>query len=175
MKKSKYSSPYLAKDYFSRDILPNAVYAGRKTIRQTIPYRQHDDLELMLVRSGSGTVTINARSYSVSRGSLFCFSPAQFHKLELDKGSRLEITECHMNSGVYFYLSACPYYCADSSDIPTPPEYAQLNEALTQQVTCLLDELGASCEKTPIHENQPAFFLLMKLFGILEKYSNRAE
>ena len=171
MKKSKYSSPYLAKDYFSKDILPHDVYAGRKTIRQSIPYRQHEDMELMLVRSGSGTVTVNARTYPLSRGSLFCFSPALFHKLELDKGSRLEITECHMNSGVYFYLSACPYYIAETAEIPTPPVYAQLEEPLTRQVTQLMDELGASCEKTPISENQPAFFLLMKLFGILEKYA----
>lgn len=171
MKKSKYSSPYLAKDYFSKDILPTAVFAGRKTIRQNIPFRQHEDMELMLVRSGSGTVTVNARSYPVSRGSLLCCSPTQFHKLELDKGSRLEITECHINSGVYFYLSACPYYRADSADVPTPPVYAQLDEQRTLQVTQLLDELAASCEKTPIVENQPAFFLLMKLFGILEKYA----
>ena len=171
MKKSKYSSPYLAKDYFSKDILPTAVFTGRKTIRQNIPYRQHEDMEFMLVRSGSGTVTVNARSYPVSRGSLFCFSPGQFHKLELDKGSRMEVTECHMNSGVYFYLSACPYYCAKGADVPMPPVHAQLNEALTQQVTRLLDELTTSCEKTPINENQPAFFLLMKLFGVLEKYT----
>lgn len=171
MKKSKYSSPYLAKDYFSKDILPSTVYAGRKTVRQSIPYRQHDDMEFILVRSGSGTITVNARSYPVSRGSLFCFSPGQFHKLELDKGSRLEITECHLNSGVYFYVSACPYYRTENADIPTPPVYAQLDEPLAQQVTRLLDELTVSCEKTPINENQPAFFLLMKLFGILEKYA----
>lgn len=171
MKKIKYSSPYLAKDYFSKDILPTAVYAGRKTVRQSIPYRQHDDIEIMLVRSGSGTVTVNAHTYPISRGSLVCCNPTQFHKLEPDKSSRLEITECHINSGVYFYLSACPYYRSDSPDVPTPPVYAQLNEAHTLQVTRLLDELGTSCEKTPIGENQPAFFLLMKLFGILEKYA----
>ena len=171
MKKHKYSSPYLAKDYFSKDILPTSVYAGRKTIRQSIPYRQHDDMEIMLVRSGSGTVNVNAQSYSISRGSLLCYSPTQFHKLEPDKGSRLEITECHINAGVYFYLSACPYYHSDTADVPTPPVYAQLDEERTRQVTQLLDELAASCEKTPIGENQPAFFLLMKLFGILEKYA----
>ena len=171
MKKSKYSSPYLAKDYFSKDILPSEFYAGRKTVRQSIPYRQHDDMEFMLVRSGSGMVTVNAKEYPVSRGSLFCFSPDQFHKLETEKGSRLEITECHLNSGVYFYLSACPYYYNNTSDIPIPPVYAQLDETRTLQVTQLMDELSVSCEKTPISENQSAFFLLMKLFGILEKFA----
>lgn len=171
MKKHKYSSPYLAKDYFSKDILPSTVLAGRKTIRQSIPYRQHDEMEFMLVRSGTGTVTVNAHSYPVSRGSLFCFSPGQFHKLELDKGNRLEVTECHINSGMYFYISACPYYHTDMPDIPTPPIYAHLQEEGTIQVTKLIDELAAECEKTPIQENQSAFFRLMKLFGILEKHA----
>lgn len=171
MKKTKYSNPYLAKDYFSKDILPTAVYAGRKTLRQSLPYRQHEDIEIMLVRSGSGIVTVNARSFPISRGSLLCFNPTQFYKLDLDKGSRLEITECHINSGLYFYLSACPYYHSDTADVPIPPVYAQLDELRTVHATNLMDELGASCEKTPISENQPAFFLLMKLFGILEKYA----
>lgn len=171
MKKHKYSSPYLAKDYFSKDLLPSQLYAGRKVIRQSNLYRNHDDLELLLVRSGEAVATVNAVSYSLSRGSLLCLSPGQFHKLEMPKGSRLEISECHINAGVFFYLSACPYYCTKTEEIPTPPVYAQLNEPLTLQVTQLLDELAASCEKTPIGENQPAFFLLMKLFGILEKYA----
>lgn len=175
MKKNKYSSPYLAKDYFSGDLLPSQLYAGRKVLRQNNIYRQHDELELMLVRSGDAVATINAVSYPLTRGSLLCLSPGYFYKVEIPKGCRLEITECHMNPGIYFYLTACPYYCKDSTDVPTPPVFAQLGEALTVQVTQMLDELAASCEKTPITENQPAFFLLMKLFGILEKHAVSAE
>ena len=73
MKKSKYSSPYYAKDYFSKDILPSEIYVGQKIIRQSIPYRRHDEIEFVLVRSGEGTVTVNATSFPVSRGSLLCF------------------------------------------------------------------------------------------------------
>lgn len=171
MKKTKYSSPYLAKDYFSKDLLPSQLYAGRKMLRQNTLYRHNDDLDFLLVRSGEGIATVNAASYPLTRGSLLCLSPGHFHKLEIPKGSRLEVTECHINPGVYFYLSACPYYHPHTDDVPTPPVYAQLSEPLTLQVTKLMDELAASCEKTPISENQPAFFLLMKLFGILEKYA----
>lgn len=171
MKKRKYSSPYLARDYFSKDLLPSNVYAGRRVIRQNVPYRQHEDIEFVLVRSGEGTVTVNGQSYPVTQGSLLCFVPGQFHKLELDKGSKLEISECHLNAGVFFYLSACPYFPAVTEEIPTPSLLAQLNQPITEQVTNLIDELSAGCEKTPIPENQPAFFLLMKLFGILETFA----
>lgn len=171
MKKRRYSSPYLSRDYFSKDILPHTVYAGRKIIRQNIPYRQHDEIEFLLVRSGEGTVTVNAQSYPVSRGSLFCFSPSHFHKLDLGRGDRLEISECHVNAGLYFFITACPYYRADTADLPAPPLYAQLDETRTQQVTQLLDQLAAESERGPVAESQPAFFLLIKLFGILEKYA----
>jgi len=157
--------------YFSKDILPSQVYVGRKVIRQNIPYRQHDEIQFMLVRSGEGTVMVNAVPFELSRGSLLCLSPGHFHKLDISKGSKLEISECHINSGVYFYISACPYYSTAPSDIPTPPVYAQLDEERTEQVTALMDELTESCRKTPINENQSAFFLLMKLFGILEAYA----
>ena len=170
MKKSKYSSPYYARDYFSKDILPSSIYAGRKTIRQPVPYRRHDELEFLLIHSGTGTVTVNARSFPVSRGSLLCFSPGHFHKLELEKGEKLEISECLINSGLYFYITACPYY-KSAAMLPTPPVYAHLDEERTVQTAKLIDELTALCGSTPITENQPAFFLLMKLFGILEKYS----
>ena len=175
MKKRKYSSPYLARDYFSKDLLPSRLYAGRKAIRQNIPYRQHDEIEFILVRGGEATATVNATPYELRRGSLLCLSPGHFHKLELPKGGKLEISECHVNSGVYFYLSACPYYQAPPTDTPTPPVYALLDESLTEQVTAIIDELTESCRKTPIEENQSAFFLLMKLFGILEAYAAEAE
>lgn len=170
MKKSRYSSPYYARDYFSKDILPTEIYAGEKTIRQPIPYRRHEDIEFMLVRSGEGIVTVNACSYPVSRGSLLCFSPAHFHKID-PKGSRLETAECHVNAGVYFYITACPYYCSEQSSLPAPSVLARLDEHHTRQAEKLLDELSYVSSKAPITENQPAFFLLMKLFGLLEKYA----
>lgn len=169
MKKTKYSGPYSAKDYFSKEILPDTVYAGRKTVRQNISYQQHEDTEFLLVRSGEATITINARSFPVSRGSLLCFSPSHFHKLEIEKGGCLEVSECHVNSGVFFYLSACPYYVTDPDHVTEPPVYAQLDEARTQQVTEIMDALEETSKKTPITDNQPTFFQLMKLFGILEK------
>lgn len=171
MKKPKYSKPYSARDYFSTAILPSTLYGGRKTIRQQIPYRQHEETEFLLVRSGTGAITVNARSFPVQRGSLLCFSPGHFHKLSFPRGSQLEVSECHVNSGVYFYIAACPYYHSHSEHPQTPPLLAQLDEAHTCQVTDLIDRLVEVCEKTPVQENQPAFFLLMKLFGILEQYA----
>ncbi len=167
----KYSSPYLARDYFPRDILPLTLYAGRKTIRQPLPYRQHEELEFLLIREGTGTVTINARSIPVRPGTLLCLSPHHFRKIEPDKGRALEISECHVNSGIYFYVTACPYYTHTDPCVPTPPVCAVLDNALTAHVTTLMDDLGRLCQSTPISENQPAFFLLLKLFGILEEYA----
>ncbi len=171
MKKSKYSSPYYAREYFSKDILPSEIYAGQKIIRQPIPYRRHDEIEFMLVRSGEGTVTVNAHSFPVSRGSLLCFSPSHFHKIEPQKGSRLEIGECHMNAGVYLLITACPYFHPSADCLPTPPVLAQLSEKETVRTEQLLEELAMVIDKAPVTENQPAFFLLMKLFGLLEKYA----
>ena len=171
MKKNKYSSPYYARDYFSKDILPTEIYAGQKTIRQSVPFRRHDDLELMLVRSGEGTVTINAHSFPVSRGSLLCFNPSHFHKLEPGKGGKLEISECHINPGIYFYITACPYYKADADKLSAAPELARLDEIQTENAEGILERLANICTHGPVDENQPLFFLLLKLFGMLEKYA----
>lgn len=175
MKKSKYSSPYYAKEYFSKDILPSEIYAGQKIIRQPVPYRRHDEIQFMLVRSGSGTVTVNAHSFPVSRGTLLCFSPSHFHKIDPQKGSRLEMAECHMNPGVYLYITACPYYRSDPNKLPIPPVLAQLGEEETRRTEQLMEDLTSVINKAPITENQPAFFLLMKLFGLLEAYGASAE
>lgn len=171
MKKRKYSRPYYSRDYFTQEILPNTIRVSKKSIRQTIPFRQHEDLEFLLIRSGEAMVTLNAKDYPAERGCLFCFSPTHFHKLDFSVSTPMEVSECHVNSGVYFYISACPYYESDNTKLPYPPVYARLDEERTQQTEQIIDQLAAMCEKVPIEDNQPAFFLLMKLFGLLEMYA----
>ncbi len=171
MKKRKYSRPYYSRDYFTQEILPNTIRISEKSIRQTIPFRQHDDLEFLLIRNGKATVTLNGKDYSAERGCLFCFSPTHFHKLDFSVPEPVEVSECHINSGVYFYISACPYYETDITKLPYPPVYARLDEERTVQAEQIINRLSTLCEKSPITENQSAFFLLMKLFGLLELYA----
>jgi len=170
MKKLKYSTLFYSRDYFSKNILPNSINAGRKVIRQQIPYKQHDDLEILLIRHGEGTVTVNAVEYPISPGDLFCFSPYHFHKLDVAKGQKLEVSECRVNSGIYFYISACPYFKpSQSQELPAPRLHVKLNEQRTIQAEKLIDGIGLECQKRKIQENQYGFFLLMKLFGIIEQ------
>lgn len=172
MKKLKYTSPFNSRDYFSENLLPSGVYAGRKTLRQQIPFVQHDDLELLLVCEGEGTLTVNAQQFSLSRGDLFCFSPHHFHQFTPSKGHGLEVSECHINGGVYFYITACPYYNVDGCALPSPPLHAFLDEAQCLWAETLMDEIARESEQKTIiiGEKQGCFFLLLKLFGMLEKY-----
>ena len=172
MKKMKYSTPFYSRDYFTKNILPHSVLADRKTIRQQIPYRQHDDLEMLLIREGAGIITVNAVEYPISRGDMFCFSPYHFHRLDVLRGDTLEVSECHVNSGLYFYISACPYFIPpDSTKLHYPHLHVHLDETRTRQTEKLIDEISQECERKKIQENQSLFFLLMKLFGIMERYA----
>jgi len=172
MKKLKYSTPFCSRNYFSENLLPSEIHAGRKTIRQQLLFSQNDELELLLIRRGEGTLTVNTKEYPLSRGMLFCFSPHHFHKLSLPVGHTLEVSECHVNSGVYFYITACPYFIADEKTVPYPPLRAVLDEDHTRKVTALMDQIAAESEKNAkVDENQNCFFLLLKLFGTLEKFA----
>ena len=174
MKKLKYSSPFFSRDYFSKNILPSTAFSGRKTIRQQVPFKQHDELEVLLIRRGKGTVTVNATEFPISRGDMFCFSSCHFHKIDLDRGEKLEVSECHINSGLYFYISACPYYqSTPDEDLPYPPLHVKLDETHTQKVEALIDEIAGECEREDIQNNQLCYFLLMKLFGIMERYAEQ--
>ena len=176
MKKLKYSSPFYSRDYFSKNILPNSVYAGRKSIRQQIPFKQHDELELLLVRRGEGTVTVNAAQFPIRRGDMFCFSPCHFHKIDVDRSGALEVSECHINSGLYFYITACPYFqSTPDADLPYPPLHVRLDEPDTRRTELLIDDIAAESEKTDVRDNQQCFFLLMKLFGIMERTAEKNE
>ena len=88
MKKLKYSTPFYSRNYFSENLLPAKVWAGRKSVQQQIPFTQHDDLELLLIRKGEGLLTVNERDYPLSRGMLFCFSPTIFTGCPSQKGIR---------------------------------------------------------------------------------------
>lgn len=172
MKKLKYSSPFCSRYYFSEGLLPSEIYAGRKILRQSTPYVQHDNLELLLIRGGSGTLTVNNTEYPLSRGMLFCFSSNHFHKLTLHYGQTVETSVCNVNSGVYFYISACPYFLAQDRTVPVPPLLARLDEAQTLRVETLMNQIAQESERKDMRSggNQSCFFLLLKLFGMLEKY-----
>ena len=92
MKKLKYSSPFYSRDYFSKNILPNSVYAGRKSIRQQIPFKQHDELELLLVRRGEGTVTVNGSANAWQDVFTHSVSNISFAKAA-ERGESGEVTE----------------------------------------------------------------------------------
>lgn len=177
MKKLKYSRPFNSRDYFSENLLPAEIFAGRKTIRQQLPFTQHDELELLLIRGGQGTLTVNSTEFPVSQGSFFCFSPHHFHRLIPQKGHTIELSECHVNSGVYFYISACPYFRAIGKVPLYPPLYAQLSPSDARRVESLIDEIAREHQKKTLDtmETQRCFFLLLRLFGILEKFSQIPE
>ena len=59
MKKSKYSSPYYAKDYFSKEILPSEVYAGQKIIRQPMTDSDRQPRENGWQKTHGNTVLFN--------------------------------------------------------------------------------------------------------------------
>lgn len=163
----KFSSPFYGCDYFTRNVLPVQITAGRRTVSSEVPPSQHNDIVCLLVMSGSGRLFINAREYSVGRGSVFMLGPFHNYSILPDSDSKIELYEVHLNNGAYLYLIACPYYKISSMDIPREPVFLRYNETETVYLDGLMQQLTKCCQPGNFRRAQTSFLLALKLYGIM--------
>ncbi len=168
MSASDYCSAYFSRDYFSNVMLPIEVEAGRRSVSSVVPFTQQEDMLLLLVRGGTGTIVVNAKQYEARRGLMMCLSPFHYHMLIPDEGSSLDLWECRYTLGASLYITACPYNALSNLDMPYAPQSAYLTESSTRMAERLLETLESSSRRAPKADNLP-YLILIYLYGILTR------
>jgi AraC-like DNA-binding protein/mannose-6-phosphate isomerase-like protein (cupin superfamily) len=72
---------------------PKLVYAGtlNRSFRWQETPHSHDFLEIIFVKSGSGTVALDGRSYHIARGDLVIYNAGKAHHEKSSPGDPMEI------------------------------------------------------------------------------------
>ena len=55
---------------------------------QNVPLHWHEEMEIVYIKKGSGTVSVNLTDFTVSEGSIIFVLPGQLHSICMEKAER---------------------------------------------------------------------------------------
>ena len=154
-------------DYFVENVLPDNIQARLRRISAPTPYVNNRDEVFLLVRSGTGTMTVNGLEYRLKPNTLINLGPFHRYRFIPDKGTALEIADSRMNSGTYVYMIANPYLKRKKFFVTYEPPVVYLTGLLAQVANDAMNGLLAEMENKSEDRMQLCFCYMMDLFGII--------
>ena len=154
-------------DYFVENVLPDNIQARLRRISAPTPYVNNRDEVFLLVRSGTGTMTVNGLEYRLKPNTLINLGPFHRYRFIPDKGTVLEIADSRMNSGTYVYMIANPYLKRKQFFVTAEPPVVHLTGLLAQVANDAMNGLLAEMENKSEDRMQLCFCYMMDLFGII--------
>lgn len=100
----------LSHNYFRQNLLPKTPQITRLTVETTLPYTQHDGVELLLVEGGRGTLYVNGLGYTLMEGSCGLLYFYHFWRAEAVPEAPLRLVSIQMSFSTYLFISASPSY-----------------------------------------------------------------
>ena len=154
-------------DYFVENVLPDNIQARLRRINAPTPYVNNRDEVFLLVRSGTGIMTVNGLEYRLRPNTLINLGPFHRYRFIPDKGSTLEIADSRMNSGTYVYMIANPYLKRKQFFVTSEPPVVHLTGLLAEVANDAMTGLLAEMENKSEDRMQLCFCYMMDLFGII--------
>lgn len=166
--KSGQSVPFASMDYFSEKILLLPITAVDKSISNTTVLRNNQGITLFYFRSGHGKIIVNSTPLDVSAGSLL--SLGSYHYFQVQPESEtLEYAECNLSYETFLFMAASPYYEFSVITLQRIPLTCLLDEAMILRTERVVNQLVKLSLKPRQKSAETAFFLIMRLMGILQK------
>lgn len=126
-----------------------------------VPLHWHDEMELVYIKKGRGSVTVQLQPYPVSAGCIALIPPGTLHAIDGAPGSRMEYENILFSRELL--LSAAGDWCDSACLRPLISGRASLppvlhpGEPLHSQSAACLDEADAACSAAA-----PGYPLLVK-------------
>ena len=166
---------YNSSKYFSPGLLPPVIKLGCKNLSYANTLKRHNNIELLYILNGSGTIQVNGISYPVTHGNCVLLNPHHFHRLIPEKGRELKIIECHVNIGTFLYLSVSPYYTLDPIAILSDLYVILLESDAILRTESVWNRLLTSSTSTDVFSERLCLFLLLKIFALFSRYPNLSD
>jgi hypothetical protein len=160
-------SPFGVDDYFVKNVLPASIYAQERRITTPTPSLHNRDELLILVRSGSGAITVNSIRYPVKKNTIISLGPFHRYSLTPNQDQELVIAEGRMNAGTYVYILACPYYKVKNLSVPSEPAVAHLTGRLAEMACRTMDAFLCESIENREDRNKICYCYMMELFGAM--------
>lgn len=156
-----------AHKYFTQNVLPREIHVGVRRISTPTSYSHNQDEMFLLVRAGSGTLTVNGDNYRIKANTLVNLSPFHRYRYTPDRGETLEIAEAKMNSGTYVYMIANPYYKIKRFVVPSKPAIVYLTGLMAEIAEQAMTGMIQECRQNSRDQVSMCFCYMTDLFGIM--------
>ena len=161
-------------DYFVENVLPDNIQARLRRISAPTPYVNNRDEVFLLVRSGTGTMTVNGLEYRLKPNTLINLGPFHRYRFIPDKGTALEIADSRMNSGTYVYMIANPYLKLEQFYVTSEPPVVYLTGLLADIANDSMNGLLGEMNVRSDDSTSICFCYMMDLLGILTEKMPKA-
>lgn len=156
-----------AHNYFINNVLPNNIQARERRVSSPTPYTHNRDQTFILVKNGTGTLTVNGVDYALRPATLVSLGPFHRYRYIPGKGQTLELAESRMNSGTYMYLTANPYFRLNKLEVPSEPPVVYLKGLKKEIAFQSMDGLLLEAESDSKDKNSLCLCYMTDLFGIV--------
>lgn len=156
-----------AHNYFVENVLPNKIQAHKRSVHNATSLIHNKDQTFLLIRRGTGTLTVNGVDYPLQPATLVSLGPFHIYSYTPDEGQTLEVVESRMNSGTYMYLVSNPYYRMQNFAVPSEPPVVYLQGMIKDIAYSAMDGILAEFGKESWDGDSLCFCYMTELFGIV--------
>ena len=167
---SREDSSYRGKQYFPSEILPRKLkvrsfcLCGERTIENK------EDVTVLYIRSGRGSVRINDRTFGLEPGTLLILYPFHFRKIQAQEGMPLEGEECILNMGALLFIFAVPPYSRPVAVFEGSPSIYRLESQLRNRMEAMWDRILKENQSEDCYGEKMQFALVMRIMVLCRKY-----
>ena len=155
--------------YFTKNVLPGSIQAHRCKITMPNSYVHNQDYTMILVTSGTGTLTVNGIDYRLKPDTLVNLGCFHVYRFTPDEGQVLKFNEARINNGAYLYLIANPYFKINNFLVPSEPPIMELKGFMKDLACEAMDGLLSECESSNPDKYNLCFCYITDLFGIISE------
>ena len=153
--------------YFTKNVLPGSIQAHRCKITMPNSYVHNRDFTMILVTSGTGTLTVNDMDYRLKPNTLVNLGCFHVYRFTPDEGQVLKFTEARINNGAYLYLIANPYFKINTFTVPSEPPVLQLKGLMKDVAYEAMEGLITECSGNNPDRYSLCFCYITDLFGLV--------
>lgn len=153
--------------YFTKNVLPGSIQAHRCKISMANSYVHNQDYTMILITSGTGTVTVNGIDYRLTPDTLVNLGCFHVYRFTPDEGQVIKFTEARINTGAYLYLIANPYFKINTFTVPSEPPVLNLKGIMKDVAYEAMEGLLNECEGNNPDKYNLSFCYITDLFGLV--------
>ncbi|WP_414839199.1 AraC family transcriptional regulator [Carnobacterium sp. TMP28] len=162
--------PYASVDYFSKKFKPTDLSIQKEKIRKSEARHYRDEIEFLVILTGSGEIEINHTTFSVVQGDFIQLMPYHVTRLLISEKSPIELYRIRFSIGLLLLISTDKTrYLNAIKNIDKSIPIASLDEKARRQVEFLCESVYA--EKQTTNENLDV--LHISLVSYLSYFANK--